>query len=51
MKRLEKYSAEVAQFLAVCSKLASSLFVTSCGGNLAWKLEENLLLTTPTKMN
>ena len=51
MKRVEKYSAEVGNFLAVCGKLASSLFVTSCGGNLAWKLEENLLLTTPTKMN
>ena len=51
MKRVEKYSAEVIEFLAVCGKLASSLFVTSCGGNLAWKLEEDLLLTTPTKMN
>ena len=51
MKLVEKYSAEVIEFLAVCGKLASSLFVTSCGGNLAWKLEENLLLTTPTKMN
>jgi L-fuculose-phosphate aldolase len=51
MKRVEKYFAEVGNFLAVCGKLASSLFVTSCGGNLAWKLEENLLLTTPTKMN
>jgi len=51
MKRVEKYSAEVIELLAVCGKLASSLFVTSCGGNLAWKLEEDLLLTTPTKMN
>jgi len=51
MKRIEKYSAEVVEFLAVCGKLASSLFVTSCGGNVAWKLEKDLLLTTPTKMN
>ncbi len=51
MKQTEKYSAEVVEFLAVCRKLASSLFVASCGGNLAWKLEEDLLLTTPTKMN
>ena len=51
MKRAEKYSTEVAIFLRVCEKLASRLFVTSCGGNLAWKLEEDLLLTTPTKMN
>jgi len=51
MKRAEKYSTEVAIFLRVCEKLASRLFVTSCGGNLAWKLEEDLLLITPTKMN
>ena len=51
MKRLEKYADEVKEFLAVCGKLASSLYVTSCGGNLAWKLEEDLLLITPTKMN
>ena len=51
MKRVEKYSSEVAMFLGVCEKLASRLFVTSCGGNLAWKLEGDLLLTTPTKMN
>jgi len=51
MKRVEKYSAQVEIFVAVCGKLASDLYVTSCGGNLAWKLEENLLLITPTKMN
>jgi L-fuculose-phosphate aldolase len=51
MKRIEKYSTEVTMFLQVCEKLASRLFVTSCGGNLAWKLEEDLLLITPTKMN
>ena len=51
MKRVETYSAQVDIFLAVCRKLASNLYVTSCGGNLAWKLEEDLLLITPTKMN
>jgi L-fuculose-phosphate aldolase len=51
MKHVEKYSTEVTKFLEVCEKLASRLFVTSCGGNLAWKLEEDLLLITPTKMN
>lgn len=25
--------------------------MTSCGGNIAWKLEEDLLLITPTKIN
>ena len=51
MKRVEKYSAQVEKFLAACGKLAASLYVTSCGGNLAWKLEEDLLLITPTKVN
>lgn len=51
MKLLEKYSVQVENFIAVCGKLASNLYVTSCGGNLAWKLEENLVLITPTKMN
>jgi L-fuculose-phosphate aldolase len=51
MGYLQKYAAEVDQFLSVCGWLAQSLYVTSCGGNLAWKLEEDLLLITPTKMN
>jgi L-fuculose-phosphate aldolase len=51
MKRIEKYSTEVESIVAVCRKLAASLYVTSSGGNLAWKLEEDLLLITPTKMN
>jgi len=51
MKLVEKYSAQVDKFVAACGKLASCLYVTSCGGNLAWKLEENLVLITPTKMN
>ncbi len=51
MGYLQKYAAEVDQFISVCGWLAQNLYVTSCGGNLAWKLEENLLLITPTKMN
>jgi L-fuculose-phosphate aldolase len=51
MKLLDKYAQQVDQFIAVCGRLAQNLYVTSCGGNLAWKLEDNLLLITPTKMN
>ena len=51
MTLVKKYSVQVEEILAVCGKLASDLYVTSCGGNLAWKLEENLLVITPTKMN
>lgn len=51
MALVRKYSVQVGKFLAACGKLAASLYVTSCGGNLAWKLEEDLLLITPTKVN
>lgn len=51
MSYLKTYAAEVDQFLAACGWLAQNLYVTSAGGNLAWKLEENLLLITPTKLN
>jgi L-fuculose-phosphate aldolase len=51
MDYFEKYGEQIEDFLAVCRKLGESLFVTSHGGNLAWKLEENLILITPTKLN
>jgi L-fuculose-phosphate aldolase len=51
VKLLEKYGQSVAKFLKVCKKLAQNLYVTSYGGNLAWKLEDNLILITPTQMN
>lgn len=50
MKLLKKYEAQAEEFVKVCHKLAQNLYVTSSGGNLAWKLEDNLLLITPTKM-
>lgn len=50
MKLVEKYAHQVDQFIGVCSRLAQNMYVTSSGGNLAWKLAENLLLITPTKM-
>jgi len=51
MKLVQKYASQVDQFIAVCGWLAQNLYVTSSGGNLAWKLEDNLLLITPTQMN
>jgi L-fuculose-phosphate aldolase len=51
MKLIDKYTQQVEQFMAVCGRLAQNLYVTSNGGNLAWKLEEDLLLITPTLMN
>jgi ribulose-5-phosphate 4-epimerase/fuculose-1-phosphate aldolase len=51
MKLSQKYAEQVEQFLLVCGRLAQNMFVTSAGGNLAWKLEDDLILITPTKMN
>ena len=50
MKKIEKYAAEAQQFIAVCHRLAQTQYVTSSGGNMAWRLEDNLLMITPTKL-
>ena len=50
MKLLEKYASQAEKLVTVCRKLAQNLYVTSSGGNLAWRLEDNLLLITPTKL-
>lgn len=51
MSYLEKYKKEVALFVDVCHQIAARHYVTGYGGNLAWKLEENVILITPTMMN
>lgn len=51
MSLLNKYKQETDTFLKVCHKLARQMYVTGYGGNLAWKLEDNLILITPTQMN
>ncbi|MFW5754722.1 MAG: class II aldolase/adducin family protein [Marinilabiliaceae bacterium] len=51
MKLIEKYQSEVKQFLKVCHKLAANMYVTGYGGNCAWRLEDNLVMITPTMMN
>ena len=51
MKYLDKYAAEVKSFVEVCHKLSANMFVTGHGGNLAWRLERNLILITPTRLN
>lgn len=51
MSYAKKYSSEVDLFLKVTGRLASNMFVTGFGGNAAWKLEEDLILITPTQMN
>ncbi|MEI7900629.1 MAG: class II aldolase/adducin family protein [bacterium] len=51
MKYSTKYKKEIATFLKVCHKLAANMYVTGYGGNLAWRLEDNLILITPTMRN
>ncbi len=51
MSLFEKYSNEIQQFVKVTGKLAANMYVTGYGGNAAWKLEDDLILITPTMMN
>lgn len=51
MTYLEKYAQEAAKFLKACHRLADKMYVTGYGGNLAWRLEADLVLITPTMMN
>jgi len=44
---LEKHSDKVDTFIGVCHHLAAHQYVTGHGGNLAWKLEDNVILITP----
>ncbi len=48
---VQRYAREVEQFITVCHTLAERLYVTGHGGNLAWRLDEDLILITPTQVN
>ncbi len=45
------YQQQIATFVRVCHQLAAEKFVTGYGGNMAWKLEDDVILITPTQMN
>ena len=51
MSYFEKYIHKLERFVNVCHRLSSGMFTTSYGGNLAWKLEKDLFLVTPTRLN
>ena len=51
MTCLERYSDQVDSFIDVCHQLSAKAYVTGHGGNLAWKLEDDLILITPTQMS
>ncbi len=50
MGLIQKYESEVAEFLSVCHTLSQRMYVTSHGGNLSLRLEEDLVLITPTRL-
>lgn len=51
MKFSETYAVQVERFVGVCGRLSERMYVTGHGGNLAWKLADDLILITPTQMN
>ena len=51
MSLSEKYADEIAQFTRVTGRLAANGYVTGYGGNAAWKLEDDLIMITPTMLN
>ncbi len=50
MSLLEKYTREARLMVDACARLARNLYVTSQGGNLAWRLEPDLVMITPTQL-
>ncbi len=51
MTLLNRYKAQVDTFIKVCHRLARNMYVTAYGGNLAWKLADDIVLITPTQRN
>jgi L-fuculose-phosphate aldolase len=50
MKLVRQHEREVGEFLRVCRRLGERMYVTSHGGNLSLKLQEDLYLITPTRI-
>ncbi|MHC4253894.1 MAG: class II aldolase/adducin family protein, partial [Planctomycetota bacterium] len=51
MELHKKHEREVEAFVRVCHGLASNMYVTAHGGNLAWKIADDLIIITPTCRN
>ena len=47
----KKHKVEVDFFVKACHRVSELQYVTDHGGNLAWRVEEDLVLITPTMMN
>lgn len=46
----KKYKTQIEEMVCVCHELAAARHVTSHGGNLSWRVSENEILITPTKV-
>jgi L-fuculose-phosphate aldolase len=51
MSLRERHEAEVSAFVGVCRRLSEKSYAVSSGGNLAWRLAEDVVVITPTKMH
>lgn len=51
MSHYQTYREQVETTVKICHRLSERMYVTGYGGNLAWKMEHDLLLITPTLMN
>ena len=51
MSYFKKYEEQIKSFVGVCHHLAANQYVTGHGGNCAWRLEDDVILITPTKTN
>ena len=51
MSLFDTHAESIGTFVKVCHKLGENMYVTGFGGNAAWKMDDNLLLITPTQMN
>jgi len=47
----KKYEREITTMVEVCHAVAERQYVTSHGGNLSWRVAEDEVLITPTKIN
>jgi len=46
----EKYESEINEIVFTSNRLADLGYVTSHGGNISYKVDENIILITPTKV-
>ena len=49
-KLQETYRAQIEELVAASNRLAQIGFVTSQGGNLSYRVAEDVILITPTKV-